>query len=82
MKTNYIVSVEVAEKLEGLMLDSMDIVEKAKKMLNNVSTYRIGSIGDIPVYVSNYAPENEIMVMEKDNLPAGPIFVPDYKIEE
>lgn len=80
--SSYIVSFEVAEKLKGLMLDEIDVIEKAKKMLNNVNSYKIGSINDIPVYVSKHAPEDEIMIMKKQDLdlPVGPVFVPDFKI--
>lgn len=82
--TSYIVSIDVAKKLEGLIFDEINIIEKAKKMLNDTEVYKIGSIGDIPVYVSKHAPENEILMMKKQNmdLPAGPVFVPDFKIEE
>ena len=59
--------------------ESIDIVEKAKKMLNRPATYHAGDINDVPVYVSEYIPENELYVIDKPEDFSGTVTAPIFK---
>lgn len=62
--------------------EGLDIVEKAKRMLNKPTTYHIGDINNIPVYVSEDIPENELYIIDKPEGFSGTFTAPIFKFNE
>lgn len=57
----YIINPKTVEGLEY----SGDIVEKAKSILSNQDTYKVGLLKGVPIYASKLIPEGEIVAINK-----------------
>lgn len=76
----YIININSLNVFNSIHYDSIGVIEIAKKMLLKASTYKVGSIDNTPIYVSEYVPENEVLIVNKGlDYPTEIVFSPIEK---